>query len=153
MSESTAGELLVTIDHWLPILLGLDDDTVRHKPSPDRWTISEVIGHLVDSACNNHQRFVRAQGVDELTFPDYDQNAWAIAGDYCRADWPSLVTLWHAYNQHLAQVMRRIPADKRQTLCTITPHETCTLGFLVDDYVVHLRHHLDKIKERLEAQS
>lgn len=149
MNPGTGSKLLATIDEWRAILIGLDDDVVRHKPSKNRWSICEVIGHLVDSACNNHQRFVRAQEGDQLTFPKYDQNAWVIAGDYNRSDWPSLVALWYSYNQHLARIIQRIPAVKLNTPCTITPNETCTLAFLVDDYLVHLQHHMDKIKERI----
>ena len=153
MNDCTDGKLLAVIDEWRGILLSLDEDAVRLKPSKDRWSICEVIGHLVDLACNNHQRFVRAQERDELTFPQYDQNAWVIAGDYNQSDWPSLVGLWYSYNQHIAQIIRRIPTSQFNTPCTITPYETCTLAFLIDDYLIHLQHHMGKIKERIDAQT
>ena len=124
---------------------------VHKKPSEERWSISEVIGHLVDSACNNHQRFVRAQGVEELTFPRYEQNEWVVAANYVQSNWPSLVTLWRSYNQILAHVIRNIPQDALQTPCTITPYETCTLAVLVDDYLTHLHHHLTILEERLTS--
>ena len=40
----------------------------RQKSSPDDWSPAEVLGHLIDSAANNHQRFVRAQFTDDLVF-------------------------------------------------------------------------------------
>lgn len=153
MTDRIDSELLATIDEWRAILLALDEETVHHKPSPDRWSIAEVVGHLVDSACNNHQRFVRAQECDALTFPKYDQNAWVAAGDYNHSDWPSLVSLWFSYNQHVAHVVRNIPETQLTTPCTITPLNECTLQFLVTDYLDHLKHHLDKIRERIDRPS
>lgn len=129
-------------------LLSFDEDVVRHKPKPERWSIAEVIGHLIDSACNNHQRFIRAQEADELTFPKYDQNAWVAGSNYHQCDWSNVVQLWFLYNMHLAHVIEQIPDGQLTTPCTITPYETCTLGFLVQDYLDHLNHHLEKIRER-----
>jgi hypothetical protein len=144
------GDRIVTlIDEWRPRLLRESIEAVRSKPTADRWSIAEVIGHLVDSACNNHQRFVRAQQADSLTFPKYDQNAWVIAGKYNQANWHALVGLWYLYNQHIALVIRNIPSERLSTPCTITPYDTCTLQFLVEDYLTHLIHHLDKLSERI----
>ena len=104
---------------------------------------------MIDSACNNHQRFIRAQELPELTFPGYEQNLWVQKNGYHESDWRELVELWFLYNQRLADVIRRIPPEELETPCTITLYETCTLGFLVDDYLDHLLHHLGKIRERV----
>ena len=149
MCDGIADKLLATINKWRATFLRLDEDMVRHRPSADRWSIAEVLGHLVDSACNNHQRFVRAQECDALTFPNYEQRSWVAAGNYHRSDWPSLVALWHSYNQQLAHLIRSIPPAQLNTPCTITPNEQCTLQFLIEDYLVHLQHHLGKIAERI----
>ena len=148
-TQEAATEVEAILEDWRPRLVALEDAAAHEKPSPDRWSISEVLGHLIDSACNNHQRFIRAQGVDELVFPKYDQNAWATLADYRNASWSSLVELWYHYNRLIAIVIRNVPEDQLQTPCTITPYDTCTLGFLIDDYVVHLLHHFEKLSERL----
>ena len=144
----TADQLVATAGEARAWLLELPEDTVRHKPSPDHWSIAQVVGHLVDSACNNHQRFVRAQETETLEFPKYDQNSWADKGSYHDSDWRGLVELWYQYNCHLAHVMRNIPADQLSTHCAITTYEPCTLEFLVTDYLDHLNHHIAKIRER-----
>ena len=99
--ESVANELRQTVDAAKSKLAALDVKTVTQRPAPDRWTIAEVIGHLIDSAANNHQRFVRAQFVEELVFPKYEQNEWVAAQYFNDCDWQSLVDLWHRYNDHL----------------------------------------------------
>ncbi len=153
MVEEIATQLVATIDPWRTVLQQLDKAAVRYKPSADRWSICEVVGHLIDSACNNHQRFVRAQSTKELTFPKYDQNEWVRASNYHQSDWQLLVELWYFYNQQLAQIIRHIPAECLTTPCTIPPNETCTLQFLIEDYLVHLQHHLRKIKERIDKST
>ncbi len=150
-AQRTASEIETTIESWRSKLLGLGLASAQTKTSPDQWSISEVVGHLVDSACNNHQRFVRAQYCDELTFPKYEQNEWVTAGNYRECNWESLVELWYHYNRQIAVVIRNIPEAKLSTPCTISPYETCTLGFLVTDYLDHLHHHLDKLAERMTA--
>ena len=64
-------------------------------------------------------------------------------------DWPSLVELWHRYNHHLAHVIEHVKAETLGRRCLIGPYPPVTLGFLIEDYVVHLKHHLAKIEERL----
>ncbi len=148
--DTAAADLQHAVSQARPWLLGLDEATVRHRPAPDRWTIAEVVGHLVDSACNNHQRFIRAQEQETLEFPKYDQNAWVDRNNYAASPWTELVELWTLYNVHLAHVIRQVPAEQLGTQCTITPYEPCTLEFLITDYVAHLNRHLRKIRERID---
>jgi hypothetical protein len=148
--------LRALVERAAPALLALDDTAVTERPSPERWSPKEILGHLVDSAANNHQRFVRAQEQDDLVFPGYEQDAWVRAQRYSEAEWPSLVTLWWMYNTHLARVMADIPDAVR-----FRPHtrhnldeigwrpfpsgEPATLDDLMRDYDAHLRHHLAQI--------
>ena len=150
--HETATEIETVIETWRSKLLELDSQTAHLKPSPDRWSFSEVVGHLIDSACNNHQRFVRAQHTTELVFPKYEQNEWVAAAHYRACDWESLVELWYHYNRQIAVMIRNIPASKLPTPCTIPPYESCTLGFLVTDYLDHLHHHLGKLSERITTE-
>ena len=144
-----AGNLEASVTDARTWLRELGDEQVRFKPSPDRWSIAEVVGHLVDSACNNHQRFIRAQTTDLLSFPKYEQNDWAKLGHYHTMSWQQLVELWFNYNCLITHVIRNIPDDQLLTRCEIVGYEPCTLDFLVEDYLVHLNHHLTKIRERI----
>ena len=149
--HSIANDLRQTVDAAKSKLSALDAKTVTHRPAADRWTIAEVIGHLIDSAANNHQRFVRGQFVEELVFPKYEQNEWVAAQHYSDCDWPALVELWHRYNHHLAHVIEHVKPETLGRRCIIGPYAPVTLGFLIEDYVVHLKHHLGKIEERVGA--
>jgi hypothetical protein len=147
--HQVADDLDATVRDAVQWLQGLDAAAVAHRPAADRWTIKEVIGHLIDSAANNHQRFVRAQFIPELTFPAYEQNEWVACQAYNDADWPELLELWQRYNRHLAHVIRHVRPSSLGVRCTIGSYEPVTLQFLIEDYVVHLKHHLDKVRERV----
>jgi hypothetical protein len=109
------------------------------------WSRKQVLGHLIDSASNNHQRFVRAALQPTLEFPAYDQVGNIRVQAVQDADWPLLVALWTAYNRYLAHVIAHLPASKLDTVCRIGSDEVVTLGFLVTDYLTHLVHHLHQL--------
>lgn len=142
--ESLATAILSRVATSLPQLRDMPESETAHKPSPDRWSKKEILGHLIDSACNNHQRFVRAQLDGGLAFPGYDQEGWVRCQGYATADWPLLVELWAAYNRHLAVVVARLPVASRSLACRIGGEEL-SLAAIVEDYVRHLDHHLAQL--------
>jgi len=109
------------------------------------WSPKQVLGHLIDSASNNHQRFVRAALQPSLDFPAYDQTGNVRVQAPQDADWQLLIALWAAYNRYLAHVIARLPASKLETPCRIGDAEPVTLAFLATDYIRHLAHHLVQI--------
>ncbi len=127
-----------------PLLSISEADAESLLPSRP-WSRKQILGHLIDSAANNHQRFVRAQIGSELVFPGYEQDQWVSIQAYQEESWESLVRLWSAYNEHLLHITLRIPADRLETSCTIGQNAPVTLAFLFVDYVRHLHHHLAQI--------
>ena len=109
------------------------------------WSRKQVIAHLIDSASNNHQRFVRAVQQTSLDFPEYDQDGNMRVQAPQEADWPLLVSLWASYNRYLAHVIAHLPASKLETPCRIGSGKPVTLDFLTRDYLTHLVHHLGQI--------
>ena len=109
------------------------------------WSRKQVIGHLIDSASNNHQRFVRATLQGSLEFPRYDQDGCVRVQAVQNAPWSLLVSLWTDYNLYLAHVIANLPADKLNARCKISEDEPVTLRFLAEDYLTHLLHHLNQI--------
>ncbi len=140
-----SSELLDAVKAALPRLNGITDAEARDPRALGKWSAKQVIGHLVDSAANNHQRFVRAQETPELTLPGYAQDHWVDCQRYNDRSWEDLVELWQTYNRHLAHVISVMPDDRRRVMCRIGSNAPVTLGFVAADYVSHLRHHLAQI--------
>ena len=130
-------------------LLAADPRAAARRPAPQTWSPKEVLGHLIDSGANNHQRFVRAQQTEALTLPGYAQDHWVRSQGYNDADWPHLVALWMHLNLHLADVIARIPTHSYSVPCTIGEGDPVTLELVIVDYLSHLNHHISQIRERL----
>ena len=139
-----------------PALLALDDAATTRRPAPGKWSPREIIGHLVDSASNNHQRFVRMRDRDDLVVEGYEQDAWVAAQRYQDAPWRELVLLWMTYNRHLARLMAATPSVDRERVRhrhnldqrafrPVPADRGVTLGYFMNDYVEHLEHHLAQV--------
>jgi hypothetical protein len=125
----------------------MNHDEMGFKPDPHKWSKKEILGHLIDSTANNHQRFVRAVNKVAVQFPTYDQDEWVRIQRYNETSWSFLVTFWSAYNSHLSRVIECIPEDAESFPCNIGKEEPVTLEFVVRDYLRHLQHHLKDILE------
>ena len=104
-------ELENAIKKATPLLGAVSEESSRQRPKPGKWCPREVIGHLIDSASNNHQRFVQALFQDDLVFPGYDQDAWVSAQRYRDAPWDELIGLWKSFNLQIARVMKAAPEE------------------------------------------
>lgn len=150
-----------TVESATPRLLQISESQSEQPRAEAEWSSKQIIGHLVDSAANNHARFVLGQLKDDLIFPGYDQDGWVKTNHYQDESWTQLVNLWRSYNLHLHHVMTRASRDKLNTPCTqhtlqeiafktVPQSEPVTLEYLMKDYVDHLKHHLDQILPRAE---
>lgn len=140
-----AEDLNAVVSQTLPKLRALSEDGVTRSRGAGKWVKKEILGHLIDSAVNNHQRFVRAQMTERLVWPGYEQDRWVAAQNYRERPWKEIVSLWEQMNRHLAHVMANVPADRLGAKCVIGDGDPVTLEWLMSDYLRHLRHHLDQI--------
>lgn len=115
-----------------------------HKPNLDKWSKIEILGHLIDSAANNHQRFVRLQFEQEPVIY-YEQNEWVKYNYYVQQVPAELIALWKHYNTFLASLIAKIPEDKMHAVCLLRNGESVQLSFLISDYIRHMEYHLEQI--------
>lgn len=140
-----ASDLGRTVAQAKPLLMKFDNADTTAPPGENKWAKKEILGHLLDSASNNHQRFVRAAQQGSLTFPGYDQNFLVDLQRFADVDWNFLVDFWAAYNRFLAHVINSLPEESAPVICNIDDNEPATLEWIANDYVAHLKHHLNQI--------
>jgi hypothetical protein len=136
--------LLSVVASALPHLSAISEDLATQKPTPNRWSKKEILGHLIDSAANNHQRFIRLQLAPEIRLPGYEQDNWVRLNGYQQRPWTEIITLWSAYNRQLATVIESLD-DAALAHVWHSPDGDVTLEFIATDYVRHLKHHLGQI--------
>ncbi len=146
MLQETSERLLVLISEARNGFSAIDDAAWNAKPSPHKWSKKEILGHLVDSAANNHIRFIKAQVVDDVfTGYIYEQDHFVAAQRYAEENTDELIELWYAYNRHLAHIIKHIDVSKLNIECRIGSYEPISFSLLIADYVDHHQHHLAQI--------
>lgn len=133
------------IDRVPDRLAELPRERVENRPSPSKWSPKEELGHLLDSAANNHQRIVRAQLENNLAMPGYAQEAWVQINRYQQRDWKELVDLWQAVNRQLLAAAESVPESAWSNTLAIGASKPVTLRYVFEDYLAHMAHHLEHI--------
>jgi len=155
-TESTANRLLLIIRLYHHKLTAMDGVAAGKRPSKNKWSRKEVLGHLVDSAANNHRRFVISHKMKDMVFEGYNQNQWVASQDYNERNWQELVTLWKSFNIHIAHIIRHYNQGafiREHTLHnlhkisfnTLLEDEPATIHYLAEDYVDHMEYHLKRM--------
>lgn len=122
----------------------LSEKEFCYKSAPEKWSKKEILGHLIDSATNNHQRFIRSQ-FEQVPNIKYDQNNWNKYNGYAETDTKHLIRFWEIYNRHLIEVMKTMPSENYTKECFTGAEANRTLEWLFDDYINHMNHHIKQI--------
>ena len=137
-----------TVDAEAPNLRDLAAERASQPRAPGKWCPKEELGHLIDSASNNHQRFVRAALGPEFRGPSYTQDEWVLIHGYRDMAWETLVGFWYQYNVLLAELVARIPESRFRAPCFIADYPVQPLAWVIEDYVWHMQHHIDQMLRR-----
>lgn len=130
------------------ILLNLSPALAGTPWRPGGWTRKQIVGHLLDSATNNRQRFVRAGTEGQYAGPQYGQDDWVAAHGYADQSWDDLLRWWIAEHEILMAVVDRIPENRLSAQCRVGDGDPVTLRFLIEDYIVHQQHHFKQLTAR-----
>ena len=144
------------ISAYLEGLSAISDGQADIPLSKGKWNRKEILGHLIDSAQNNRRRFIKAATRDNLIFDGYDQDNWVNQQGYREMSWDFLVQLWLQENELIVHLINRLPKEKLDKVCSehnfhqiafrsVKADSQVTLRFLIEDYYLHMRHHIHQI--------
>jgi hypothetical protein len=142
------------IDKWEQKLINLPVETITQKRNKQNRTIKQILGHLIDSAANNHQRMIRLQYNAKLVFPDYqqDNDLWIALQDYQNEDWFTIIQLWKYYNLHMIQVIKSVDQTKLDNSWQSFENINVTLRQMIEGYLGHIELHLNEIQELIDKK-
>jgi hypothetical protein len=126
-----------------------DEKITTTRLSPDKWTLKEMIGHLIDSASNNHQRMVRLQYETTLVFPAYNQETWKNIEKVNSLEWKLLVSLWNNYNEFILHVVEQAD-QKAYGNVWLLDNNPVSLENLIADYYRHILTHVKMFEDRVK---
>jgi hypothetical protein len=145
ISVTQAIERLTFLCEIIPAKLeAIKEADFAFKPSPSKWSKKEILGHMIDSATNNHQRFIRIQYENEPVI-FYDQDQWNELSHYKDISTSHLIGFWSMYNQHIIEVVKVIPEENCYRFGVGKDGQKLPLHFYITDYVSHLEHHLKQL--------
>jgi hypothetical protein len=145
MPTETAREFRAEIARLRGALLALSPALADTPWRVGGWTRKQIVGHLLDSAANNRQRFVRAAIDGQYAGPGYAQDAWVAAHGYSDVSWETLLRWWQAEHEILAVVVDRVPEERLEATCVVGDDAPVTLRFLIEDYLRHQRLHFTQL--------
>jgi len=145
MPTDTAREFRAEIERLRGALLALSPALADTPWRVGGWTRKQIVGHLLDSAANNRQRFVRAAIDGQYAGPGYAQDAWVAAHGYGDQSWETLLRWWQAEHEILAAAVDRIPEERLEANCVVGDDAPVTLRFLIEDYLRHQRGHFTQL--------
>lgn len=142
------------ITTWESTLTTLSNETISYKRNKQNRTIKQILGHLIDSASNNHQRMIRLQYNSELIFPDYrqDNDRWIAIQNYQEANWTNIVQLWKFFNLQIIQVIENVDKSKLQNHWNDFEGTRVTLDDMIIGYLGHLNLHMNEIQELIDKK-
>ena len=145
--KKTVQELDQIIQEYTRKISAIPENEFSAKPLPNKWSKKEVLGHLIDSAQNNLRRFICGQYESIPPKIVYDQNHWVASNNYLEADSNEVITLWALINKRIVAVLNQMPSADYSKKCDTgkTNSQLYSLEWLADDYVKHMKHHLNQI--------
>lgn len=143
--QKIISDLYETIEQYYPILQSISKNSISDKPA-DKWSHKEELGHIIDSAQNNIQRFIRVQ-YEENVHIMYNPDNWVDFNDYQNRDSKELIELWYLLNKQIVAILKKMPAEKYESLMSFDKDASVknTTLFIAEDYVKHMTHHLESI--------
>ncbi|MEM9548174.1 MAG: DinB family protein [Bacteroidota bacterium] len=156
MNQEFSKTIRAIISKYQPLLESYPEEELNHKPLIDKWSKKEILGHLIDSAYNNHQRFMRAEKKGDLMFDGYDQVEWVTKNNYQERKSREIIGLFVSVNLHLAHLISTLKDEDLYQSTTdhnfnqigmrpIQKGTSSSLAYLIEDYIIHLEHHLKQI--------
>ena len=132
------------VSTYTPKLHKIDENELRAKPRPEKWSKKEILGHLIDSAQTNIRRFVVGQ-YENLPLVVYKQDDWVAIANYQNYPTKDLIELWALLNKHICVVLGNTSEQAAQRKCATYAAEPQSIAWLAADYIKHLLHHLHQV--------
>ena len=131
---------------------GLTDRQLDTEYRPQGWTVRQVVHHVADSHMNGMIRTKLALTEATPTIKPYDESAWALLADM-RLPIDVSLPLIDGVHRRWVEVLRSLtPEQLRRTFVHPEHGRAMTIGYQVQHYAWHCRHHVAHITALRQRQ-
>ncbi|MBL8045281.1 MAG: DinB family protein [Anaerolineales bacterium] len=115
------------------------------RPTPDEWTIHEVVVHITDSEANSYVRARRLAAEPGSTVLGYDEMQWARALNYTEQNADEALELFQLLRRNTYQLIRHLPPSVWDNTVTHSESGLMTFDEWLDIYERHVREHIEQM--------
>jgi hypothetical protein len=135
------------LDDTTALLGGIPAARWRHRYAPEKWSVAEVVGHVIDVERVFGYRALRFAREDATPLPGFDENAWAPRSGYDRRPPPDITQEFRAVRQATLAMFRGFEdqAFGRRGIANQVGYTVRALAWIIAG---HERHHVRLLKER-----
>lgn len=116
------------------------------RPSPDQWTIHEIIIHITDSEANSYARCRRLIAEPGESVMAYDEMQWARALDYHEQSTEDAVELFKWLRRTSYNLIKNQPESVWAHTIYHPENGTMTMDDWLDTYERHVRDHVAQMR-------
>ncbi len=147
VSDDVLGQLESQRASTRALLDGLDDATALHRYAPGKWSVKEVLGHLIDCERVFTYRAMRFARGDGTELPGFDENAWVPEGRFDDRPVAELAAEFGAVREASIAMFRGLPATTHLRKGVANGHPV-TVRALAMILAGHEAHHVAILRER-----
>jgi hypothetical protein len=140
------------LEDMLPPLRALDEAKGAHRYAPDKWSVRQLIGHLIDSERVFAYRALRFARGDRTPLAGFDENTYADAAGSDRLPVQALVDELELVRRASLALFRGLEpaAWLRRGIASDNEVSVRALAFIIAG---HGRHHVGVLRERYRIGS
>ena len=138
------------IKETLHLLRALPESRGEHRYGPDKWSIKELVGHVIDGERVFAYRALRFGRNDPTELPGFDENLYAPAGGFGARTLASLVDELETVRRATVYLFEGFPPEawSRRGVASENPVTVRGLAYIIAG---HERHHRSILAERYLA--
>jgi len=131
----------------LALLRRVDSTKRLYRYGPDKWSVQQVLGHIIDVERIFAYRALRIARADKTPLPGFEENDYVVAAEAERCDWNSLVAEFECVRQASILLLKHLP-DSAWTRRGTSSGATLSVRALAHIMVGHTEHHVTILRER-----
>jgi hypothetical protein len=153
LEHAALDHLAATPDIFRALLTGISPEQACWKPTPDRFSIAELLEHLshIEAHCFRI-RFDETLAADNPEFEPYDQNAYYAQGAYSNRDAEDSLAHWEEQREDNLEFLRGLDPKVLSRTARHTVLGPFTLENLLNEWALHDLGHVRQLAELVRAQ-